>query len=208
MVLPDQARGAVAESAVLGLADDVMIPPSLELGGLAEMASPAVEPQAESRDAERAVAAELQASVETLFSETVVVVEAAAVSETAPVSEAAAVPETEVVPETAPIPEAPPIAEVAPSHEAAPIPEAPSVPESLPEPAAPIAVAAPSPEAAPTSGAESPKEASNVEALWDAILARRTRRPGSIRLNLDALFAAPPSGVEDTEAPWHRIDES
>ena len=205
MVLPDQSRGAVAESAVLGLADDVMIPPSLELGGLAEMASPAVEPRAESRDAAHAVAAEPQASVEALFSETVVVV-AAAVSETAPVSEAAPVPETEVVPETAPIPEAPPIVEVAPGHEAAPIPEAPPAHESVPEPAAaPIAVAAPSPEAAPTSGAKS-KEAPNVEALWDAILSRRTRRPGSIRLNLDALFAR--SGVEDSEAPWHRLDES
>lgn len=206
MVLPDQARGAVAESAVLGLANDVMIPPSLELGGLAELASPAVEPQAESREAEHAVAAEPQASVEALFSETVVVVEAAAVSETVAVPEAAPGPETKVVPETAPIPEAPPIVDLAPSHEAAPIPEAPSVPEGLPEPAAaPITAAVPSPEAASISGAESPKEAPNVEALWDAILAKRTRRPGSIRLNLDALFAA--SGVEDTEAPWHRLDE-
>ena len=194
MVLPDQARGAVAESAVLGLADDVMIPPSLELGELAEMALRAVEPQAESRDAEVAVA--------------VVVVEATAVSDTAPVSETASVPEPEAVPETVPIPEAPPIVEVESSREAAPIPEATPVPESRPEPAAaPIVDAAPSSEAAPTSGAESPKEAPNVEALWDAILAKRTRRPGSIRLNLDALFAARASGVEDTEAPWHRFDE-
>ena len=210
VVLPDQARSVAAAESALGLADELMIPPSFEIGPA--VPAPELEPvgsepnpfiEQAAADAQISEAGDISGGSAIPASPSIVGEPTAAAD--VPVPDAAPIPETAPTVEAGPTSDVAPALEIDPPSDATPTSDtAPAAEVAQVAGVAPPADVAPNVETA-SPGAVATTDTPAVEARLDAIFAKRTRAPKSVRLNFDALFAKPNAGQEDPEGPWHRL---